>query len=426
MAVEPPFREPPEETPDPETFRAVESGLAPDDLRSEGEEYPSVLPVAAPGGDQPLTMQPGTTRAQPGFFVSLLLCVAFVLITQVPAAVIAIIVLFILFAVKSQGMNQLLDQSALANSDEFSIALMPAMWVAEALVIGVSWFAIRLVVGKEWPRKVGLRLPSVTQIVLVLLAFPGLVLLGNGSYELLKQVLPSFQDLIWPLLPGSEHQGPGGGPAGMEEMVQVFSKWPWSFAVLVIGLGPGIGEELWCRAFLGRGLVGRYGVILGVVFTSFFFGLIHLDPQQGTMAMLMGLVLHFVYLTTRSLLMPMLLHFMNNSLAVVASRFAVTQAMEQTPEQTPWWMSALVYGTSGLLLLAVGWALYRGRARLAALEGWPAWQPDFPGVEHPPRNSGTVVIRPWPGWTALILVASALVAFVATFAAFAMQAQAGT
>ena len=27
--------------------------------------------------------------------------------------------------------------------------------------------------------------------------------------------------------------------------------WPWYLGVLIIGIGPGIGEELFCRAFLG-------------------------------------------------------------------------------------------------------------------------------------------------------------------------------
>ena len=74
----------------------------------------------------------------------------------------------------------------------------------------------------------------------------------------------------------------------MEAMVKEFRTWPWQFGVLVIGLGPGLSEELWCRGFLGRGLVEHYGVILGVLLTSFLFGLIHGDPHQGTMAMLMG------------------------------------------------------------------------------------------------------------------------------------------
>jgi hypothetical protein len=178
----------------------------------------------------------------------------------------------------------------------------------------------------------------------------------------------------------------------MEDMVKIFSQWPAAFAVLVIGVGPGIGEELWCRGFLGRGLVGTHGVLLGVLASSFFFGLIHLDPCQGTMAMLMGLWLHFVYLTTRSLWLPMLLHFLNNSFAVVAPRIPQLETFDAKPSDIP----LFVYLAGALLLAAVAYGLYRSRARLEAEGAEPilSWRPAYPGVEYPPSDSGRHVIHP--------------------------------
>ena len=79
------------------------------------------------------------------------------------------------------------------------------------------------------------------------------------------------------------------------------------------------------------------------------------------MAMLMGLWLHFVYLCTRSLLMPMLLHFLNNSLAVTASRVPVLQMLDTEPHVIPW----SIYVTSLLLIACVAYALYQSRTRLA-------------------------------------------------------------
>jgi membrane protease YdiL (CAAX protease family) len=346
-------------------------------------------------------------KAQPGLLWSLLLCVVFMWVTQLPGAIIAVILMFLIEGIKGGQAAQLSDQASIMESDSFRIALMPAMLITELIVIGVSWAALRFLFGKNWPRLVALRLPSVSQLILVLLAFPGLVLLGNGSYEFFKHYLPSLGDLLSNVFRGVSKES----FSGMEEMSKIFNSWPWAFAVLVIGLGPGIGEELWCRAFLGRGLVGRYGVILGVVFTSFFFGLIHLDPQQGAMAMLMGLVLHFVYLTTRSLLMPMLLHFMNNSLAVVVSRIPVVSDMDSAPSDIP----MVLYAAAGLLLVAVGWALYKGRSRLEASPGSSGWHPAFPSVEYPPPGTLVDVVRPPPGWLALAPVAAAVIAFAAAF-----------
>jgi membrane protease YdiL (CAAX protease family) len=282
-----------------------------------------------------------------------------------------------------------------------SAALAIAFFITELLVVNFSLLVIRLVVGRDWTRQLALRRPSVAHTFLALASFPALVLLGNIAYHILRNVLhvPSLSD--W-------------GIGGMEEMVQVFSKWPWSFAVLVIGLGPGVGEELWCRGFLGRGLVGNYGVVLGVVATSFFFGLIHLDPCQGTMAMVMGLWLHFVYLTTRSLWLPMLLHFLNNSLAVLVTRFPQLEQIEKSPADIP----LFVYLSAFLLLGAAAYALYQSRARLVPRmpEQIFLWRPAWKGVEHPPPDSGTRVVHPTLSPTALLLIVGALILLMAAFA----------
>ncbi len=239
----------------------------------------------------------------------------------------------------------LANQTALLKSEPMGVALAVAFFFTELLVVGFSVLVIRLVVGRDWTRQLAVRRPSVAHTLLALASLPALVMLGNVAYEVLRKILhmPSLSDF---------------GLSGMEEMVDIFAKWPWGFAVLVIGLGPGIGEELWCRGFLGRGLVGNYGVVLGVLASSFFFGLIHIDPCQGTMAMLMGLWLHFVYLTTRSMWLPMLLHFLNNSLAVVAPRFSQLDFLDAKPSDIP----VNVYVTAGLLLTGVAYALYQSRA----------------------------------------------------------------
>jgi membrane protease YdiL (CAAX protease family) len=278
-----------------------------------------------------------------------------------------------------------------------SIALAVAFFITELLVIGVSLLVIRLVVGRDWPRQLAVRRPSAAHTFLAVASLPALLILGNVAYDILRNVLhmPSISDL---------------GIGGMEEMVRVFSRWPWPFAVLVIGAGPGIGEELWCRGFLGRGLVGTHGILLGVLATSFFFGFIHLDPCQGTMAMLMGLWLHFVYLTTRSLWLPMLLHFLNNSVAVVSPRFSELAILDAKPSDIP----TIVYVAGGLLLAAVAYGLYQSRACLEAegTEPIPNWRPPYEGVEYPPPHSGTRVVHPPVSVPAFLLAGASFCLFV--------------
>ena len=339
---------------------------------------------------------------------SFLWCLLFLFVTQVPGAVLVGVILAALAILYPDTLpiGTLNRPDELYKSPAMNVALGVAFFITELLVIGFSWLVIRLVVGRDWTRQLALRLPGLAHTLLALASFPALVLLANIAYEILRKVLrvPSIADL---------------GVPGMEQMVEVFSKWPWSFAVMVIGLGPGIGEELWCRGFLGRGLVGNYGVVFGVFATSFFFGFIHHDPCQGAMAMLIGLWLHFVYLTTRSLLLPMLLHTFNNSLAVLITRVPQLQYIETQPSDIP----VLVYVSALLLMLGVAYALYQSRARLAAKmpEQILAWRPAFPGVEYPPAESGMRVVHPSPSPAAAGLAVACFLLFVLACAAWVVQ-----
>jgi membrane protease YdiL (CAAX protease family) len=362
------------------------------------------IPLPAPGEE------PRLRKPHPGFWFALLWCVGFVIFTQIPAAVAGGIVLaaeVMFFPSLAREVQQARNTEEVLATRAGVYSTEVALLVAEVLVIGVSWLVIRLVVGRNWPRQLALRRPGWAHVVLAVASLPALVLLADGSYALLKWLgVPNFGELLQWL----GVKGPGGAKLpGVEEMARSFGEWPAPLAVLLVGLGPGIGEELWCRGFLGRGLVGRYGW-WGVLATSFFFGFIHLDPQQGAMAMLMGLWLHFTYLASRSLLVPMLLHFLNNSLSVVSSRIEILNRMDQQAGDIP----PYVYGTAVLLIVAVGWALWRSRARLEGEAGGPAlWRPPYPGVEYPPPGTFTRVVHPRPPLTAALAAAAAFGVFVA-------------
>jgi membrane protease YdiL (CAAX protease family) len=279
--------------------------------------------------------------------------------------------------------------AAVKLSAEFGRLLQPAMLLGEVVSVLFGLVIVRLFVGKNWRRALALCRPSLTQTVIAVLGLPGLILVATAVHALARQVLP-------------------GGNYG-QDLAAMFETWPLWFGVLVVGIGPGIGEELWCRGFLGRGLVGRYGAFVGILLTSLFFGLMHVDPPHVVGTMVMGMALHYVYLMTRSLWVPMLLHACNNSLAVVATKIKALESADPAPERVPYY----IYGMAVLLLAAVGYALYRSRPRLVDADGsGPGpWQPDFPGVEHPPAGSGTVVHRPWPGWLASALLVLAVAGF---------------
>jgi membrane protease YdiL (CAAX protease family) len=343
-------------------------------------------------------MVPPIRPPHPSFWWALLWCLGFFVVTQILPGILGLFI----FLISSAGRltpEQLADPQALVNSPAFVQAILVSVLASQLLSVASGLLAIRLIVGKQWPRILALRCPSWSHLVLALLGLPGLIVIATGIDALARRVLPSIMDL--------------------EQTMALIGKWPWPVGVLVIGLGPGIGEELWFRGFLGRGLVSRHGFV-GILLTSLLFGLIHLEPRQVAYAIVIGFLLHLSYLATRSLLVPILVHTVNNSLSVLAMHSPTLQAIDIPAAQVSWY----VYAAAILLLTAVGWAFWKTRPLLVdrlATEGLP-WRPAFTGVEYPPPGTRTKVLHRAPDKWIWLLVLASLAAFAAAIVPLSMEA----
>ncbi len=90
--------------------------------------------------------------------------------------------------------------------------------------------------------------------------------------------------------------------------------------IAAFAVTPAICEELAFRGFVLSGLArgGRLGI--AIVISSMMFGIMHLIPQQVFNASLVGLLIGLLAVHSRSLFPAILLHFSNNTLALLYSR----------------------------------------------------------------------------------------------------------
>lgn len=79
-------------------------------------------------------------------------------------------------------------------------------------------------------------------------------------------------------------------------------------------------EEVFFRGILLKGLINRSEnekeVWLAILFTSFMFGLIHMNPWQFIAAVISGIALGYVYYRTKSLGNTIFMHALNNGISV--------------------------------------------------------------------------------------------------------------
>jgi uncharacterized protein len=258
-------------------------------------------------------------RPHPGFWWAVLWCVGILLVTQfLPSFVAGFIYAASNVSMRSSQKAQ--SAAEIVRSDGFADAMLPGMVVGGMASLALGLLAIRLVVGKDWPRILALRWPSGSHLVLALVGLPALMLLTIGIDGLAERTLPAVFDY--------------------EGMIAMFCKWSWPMGLAVIGLLPGISEELWFRGFFGRGLVGRHGVAAGVLMSSFLFGAMHLEPRQAAYAMFLGVFLHLSYLASRSLVVPMMLHVLNNSISISVPHIRALKFLNTSAAEIPWYCYA--------------------------------------------------------------------------------------
>lgn len=145
-------------------------------------------------------------------------------------------------------------------------------------------------------------------------------------------------------------------PDLIEDAVCDLVRRPLGVATIAL-LGP-VAEELCFRGAVIGGML-RQGCRpwTAVAVSSLLFGLVHFNPAQVPFAAAMGLVLGVLYLRTGSLLLPMLVHVVNNSLSVVQIRLMGDAARTFTLTD---WMGAPLAALTALASFALGlWLLRR-------------------------------------------------------------------
>jgi hypothetical protein len=86
---------------------------------------------------------------------------------------------------------------------------------------------------------------------------------------------------------------------------------------IIVGLGP-LAEETFFRGFLLGSLAPRLGGAGAAVVSSLLFALAHLTPGVMVPIFILGLLLSWLYLKTRSIVPGLIAHSAQNALALLA------------------------------------------------------------------------------------------------------------
>src|SRR5262249_44926722 len=155
------------------------------------------------------------------FWWSVLWSIGYVIATQLTIGILCVFLLVVMLMGKPDGLGRLTAPD-LMQTPEFALALVTSLLVGQIVGAVGSWLAIRLIVGRSWPRQLGLRLPGATHLLLAFLALPAMIVHAGTIDQLVKQLMQAAF--------GKD------GFLGLDELGQLFGRVPWPLAVLAIGV----------------------------------------------------------------------------------------------------------------------------------------------------------------------------------------------
>ena len=136
---------------------------------------------------------------------------------------------------------------------------------------------------------------------------------------------------------------PPGDPKQLEEVVEQIPLVP---TLLALTIFPAVVEELVFRGVLARGLATRWS-INAIPFSAIGFAIYHVFPPQMVATLGLGLVLAFLTLRARSVVPSIIVHLLNNTIAVLLSR-------DEIPGAEKWFTAHALEMAAVALVLVVG------------------------------------------------------------------------
>jgi hypothetical protein len=143
----------------------------------------------------------------------------------------------------------------------------------------------------------------IISIAIMVLLIPGINLIASLNAEIpvpewMHRMEQSAEELIKSLL--------------ITDNFRVFS-----FNLFVVAVLPAIGEELFFRSLLQKYFIKlTKSTTAGIIITSFLFSAIHFQFLGFIPRFLLGMVFGYLYVWTGSIKIPIIIHFVNNGIAV--------------------------------------------------------------------------------------------------------------
>lgn len=142
------------------------------------------------------------------------------------------------------------------------------------------------------------------------------------------------------------------------------SIWGYLGNILVVGVFAAVAEEVFFRGVLQQLLVKLFkNIHVGVCVTAFIFSLLHLQFYGFLPRFVLGLILGYSFVWSKSLWIPIFIHFLNNSLTISLNFFLKDNSIYNSLENTSISAPFVIFGLMCLILTVILFIHFHSKAQ---------------------------------------------------------------
>lgn len=130
----------------------------------------------------------------------------------------------------------------------------------------------------------------------------------------------------------------------MEQILSPLSQGSIFISLLTVGIIAPFTEEFVFRGVIYKALNKNISIVWTIIIQALFFGVFHGNLIQGTYATLLGLVFGYITYKTKSLWPAIIMHMMNNTIAVLSPFI-----LKNVPSATSILIAFTIIGALGLI-----------------------------------------------------------------------------
>ncbi len=205
------------------------------------------------------------------------------------------------------------DMQKVIMQPEYASMAQLANALASIIAFGLPSIALAMMAKGNWYTHLGFTtIKSYQQIgIVILLALTGLILSGALGSLTEKIPIPThFKN--WAENLEAQYK------KAMLSMTHMNSFMDLAYALLAVAIIPAIIEEVYFRGTLQKIVLDLTGKpYAAIILTAIFFSAIHFSFFGFLSRMALGMVLGYIYHYSKNIWLPILLHFLNNGIAVV-------------------------------------------------------------------------------------------------------------